>query len=131
MKAALTATRHACIGLLLGVAMMATECVANTQNGFASTAVHPQIRKTQLRSATTGAQLVDISISQTISISDLDLSRKVDVATLTERIETLALSLCRAIDESYPLLASAHKRKSCARRAVREALAQVTVASVD
>lgn len=75
------------------------------------------------RSSTTRAPIQDISLSQGVEFSDLDLSTRSGLIELRMRIEETAQNLCHEIDRRYPTVDDTIGM--CVSRTVASAMAQV------
>jgi UrcA family protein len=69
-----------------------------------------------------------ISVSQSVSFADLDLSKPGDVATLRGRVKAAARDSCRELDHRFPsaiYIPMESDRRECVRNATGQALARV------
>ncbi len=87
--------------------------------------VNTVISPTGYRSPTTGAKIVEISMSRAVNVADLDLATVEGQREFRQRISTVARSLCDAINLRRPLPATHTTRRACIRKATGEALARV------
>jgi UrcA family protein len=87
-----------------------------------------------------GGELAEqnLSVSQNVGYSDLDLTKHADVEKLRDRVKTAAKDTCRELDRRFPVSTYIPvTSRSCARDAARDGLAKVdavaakSVASAD
>lgn len=81
---------------------------------------------------------MNLSVSQNVGYSDLDLTKQADVERLRERVKTAAKDTCKELDRRFPVSTYIPvTTRSCARDAARDGLARVdaitaqSVASAD
>ena len=78
-----------------------------------------------------GAQMgeVKLTVSQRVSIADLDFSRQADVNMLRERVKTAARESCLELERRFPpsIYAADNDRRECIRDATREGIAQAMI----
>ncbi len=73
------------------------------------------------RSATTGAPIKEISITQRVSYADLDLKTADGAASLEKRVREAAQQGCKELDEKYPL-ADTPVPKNCVQETTNRAM---------
>jgi UrcA family protein len=71
----------------------------------------------------TGVPIKDVSLSETVSVADLNLSTAAGMAELDKRILTAARSACGEIKGVYPV--SKPEGSACARAAVERSMSRV------
>jgi UrcA family protein len=131
MHAYRTARQHlprlAFVLAALGLTLLSDAAIAQPDE---STVVSPrEVTREQVgRSATTGAPIEDVVVTQQITYSDLNLNKPADVNELNDRIKDAAQDSCSELDRILPQTSSIRVRWECVRRAVRSANAQVNAA---
>ena len=125
--AGLAAGGLAVMGSMLGGVAVAQETVTTTDS---VTVEAPRVFRQEIGRTSSGIPIEEISLSNRVAFSDLDLRNPGDVEELQRRVNVAAWQGCRELDWRYPdsFYPPVGGRSDCVRDAVASAMDQVNAA---